>query len=165
MKKLVTTALLVVFGVATGAVWGIAADKITRGREPWLTVLMLCGLGVTVGGVSWCGGASSALIAYTFVGTACAFVALRLLYGKKSALEMFAGPHVLAVLLLLVWPAMERAKQKARELRRPNNSVQATAAARSRSLALVVFISSSCRSHPSPAAVPDLWRWALRSCK
>ena len=121
MKKLVTTALMVVFGVATGAVWGIAANKITRGREPWLTVFMLCGLGVTVGGVSWCGGASTTLIAYTFVGTACAFVALRLLYGKRSALEMFAGPHVLAVLLLLVWPAMDRAKQKARGLRRPDN--------------------------------------------
>jgi len=40
----------------------------------------------------------------------------------------------------------------------PNKSVQATAAARFRFLALVVFIRSSCRPHPSPAAVPDLWR-------
>jgi hypothetical protein len=39
-----------------------------------------------------------------------------------------------------------------------NNSVQATAAARFRFLALVFFIQSSCRSHPSPAALPDLWR-------
>jgi hypothetical protein len=41
-----------------------------------------------------------------------------------------------------------------------NQEVQATAAARFRFLALVVFIRSSCRSHPSPAAVPDLCRWA-----
>jgi hypothetical protein len=43
----------------------------------------------------------------------------------------------------------------------PNKSVQATAAARFRFLALVVFIRFSCRSHPSPAAVPDLYRSAL----
>jgi hypothetical protein len=41
-----------------------------------------------------------------------------------------------------------------------NQSVQATAAARFRFLALVVFIHSFCRSHPSPAAVPDLYRWS-----
>jgi hypothetical protein len=41
-----------------------------------------------------------------------------------------------------------------------NQSVQATAAARFRFLALVVFIHSFCRSHPSPAAVPDLYRSA-----
>jgi hypothetical protein len=43
---------------------------------------------------------------------------------------------------------------------RPNKSVQATTAARFRFLALVVFIRSFCRSHPSPAAVPDLCRSA-----
>jgi hypothetical protein len=42
----------------------------------------------------------------------------------------------------------------------PNKEVQATAAARFRFLALVFFIQSVCRSHLSPAAVPDLWRWA-----
>jgi len=40
----------------------------------------------------------------------------------------------------------------------PNKSVQATAAARFRFLALVFFIQSSHRPHPSPAAVPDLGR-------
>jgi len=42
-----------------------------------------------------------------------------------------------------------------------NNSVQATAAARFRFLALVVFIRSFCRARSLSAAVPDLWRWAL----
>jgi len=40
----------------------------------------------------------------------------------------------------------------------PNESVQATAAARFRFLALVFTIQSSRRSYPSLAAVPDLWR-------
>jgi hypothetical protein len=43
----------------------------------------------------------------------------------------------------------------------PNESVQATAAARFRSLALVLFIRSLCRPQSSPAAVPDLWRSAV----
>ena len=42
--------------------------------------------------------------------------------------------------------------------RSPNKSVQATAAARFRFLGPGDFIRFSCRSHPSPAAVPDLWR-------
>jgi hypothetical protein len=42
---------------------------------------------------------------------------------------------------------------------RHNKSVQATAASRFRFLASVVFLHSSCRPHPSPAAVPDLCRW------
>jgi hypothetical protein len=126
MKKVIATILMAVFGVATGAVWGIAADKITRGREPWLTLLMLCGLGIMVGAVSWCGGASPMVTVYTFVGTAGAFAALRLLYGKRNALEMFAGPHVLALLILLLWPALERAKQRARELRGRHHSVERT---------------------------------------
>jgi hypothetical protein len=40
-------------------------------------------------------------------------------------------------------------------------TVQATAAAPFRFLALVVFIRSCCRSRLSPAAVPDLCRWAI----
>ena len=39
-----------------------------------------------------------------------------------------------------------------------NKSVQATAAARFRFLALVVFIPSFCRARSLSAAVPDLWR-------
>ena len=42
----------------------------------------------------------------------------------------------------------------------PNKSVQATAAARFRFLALGDFVRSSRRPQPSPAAVPDLWRSA-----
>jgi hypothetical protein len=48
--------------------------------------------------------------------------------------------------------------------RKPNKSVQATAAAHFRFLALAFFIQSVCRSHLSPAAVPDLGRYtALRA--
>ncbi len=43
---------------------------------------------------------------------------------------------------------------------KPNKSVQATAAARFRFLALVFFMHPSRRPHPSLAAVPDLGRWA-----
>jgi hypothetical protein len=46
-------------------------------------------------------------------------------------------------------------------MRVPNKSVQATAAAPFRFLALVVFIRASCHPHPPPAAVPDLWRSAF----
>jgi hypothetical protein len=41
---------------------------------------------------------------------------------------------------------------------KPNQSVQETAAARFRFLALLVFTRAFCRSHPSLAAVSDLCR-------
>ena len=44
----------------------------------------------------------------------------------------------------------------------PNKSVQATAAGRFHSLALVFFIRSLRRPPSSPAAVPDLRRYAMK---
>jgi hypothetical protein len=120
MKKIVTAVLMIPFGLATGGVWGVAAGTITHGREPWFTAMMLCGLGVTTGVLSWLCGVTQTVAAYTFFGTGCAFVALRLFFGKGSAMEMFAGPHVFAVLLLLMWPALQRAKQRQRDIVGPN---------------------------------------------
>src|SRR5882672_10580608 len=123
MKKTLTTIFIVPFALTTGGVWGVGAYKMTRGKEPWFTVSMLCGLAITVAALAWFGGVSSQVAAYTFLGTGCAFVALRSFFGKGSAIEMFVAPHLVAVLLLLLWPAMQRARQRQRDLHAPNHNV------------------------------------------
>jgi hypothetical protein len=130
MKKTLAAIFILPFALTTGGVWGVAASKITRGKEPWFTVSMLCGLAITIAALSWFGGVSSRVAAYTFLGTGCTFVALRSFFGKGSAIEMFVGPHLIAVLLLLLWPALERAKQRQRDLHGPNHSVERTGASR-----------------------------------
>ena len=86
------------------------------------------------------------------------FVAL---YWVIQAVDRFRNPlHgalvviVLAVFYALAVPGWVHSRASGC----PNKSVQATAAARFRFPALVFFAQSSCRLHPSPAAVPDLCR-------
>jgi hypothetical protein len=125
MRKVVTTVLLVPFALTTGGVWGVAAHAVARDREPWFTGAMLCGLAITIASLSWLCGVSGTVALFTFLGTGCAFVVLRLLFGKGSAIEMFAGPHIFAVLLLLMWPSIQRARERHRALDGPNQRVQA----------------------------------------
>jgi hypothetical protein len=126
MRKLVTTVLLVPFGLITGGIWGVVAHAVARDREPWFTGAMLCGLAVTIASLSWLCGVPGTTALFAFLGTGCVFVVLRLLFGKGSAVEMFAGPHIFAVLLLLIWPSVQRARERHRPLDGPSQRVQAT---------------------------------------
>jgi len=127
MRKVAATILLVPFALATGGVWGVAADRITRGKEPWFTTCMLCGLAITIAAMSWLCGCSPPVAAWTLVGTGMAFMALRCLFGKGSAMEMFVGPHLVAVMLLLLWPPLQRALGKHKDPG-PNQSAAANSA-------------------------------------
>jgi hypothetical protein len=124
MKKIIWAISVAVFGLASGGVWGIAAGKATSEKEPWFTLLMLSGLAITIGTFSWLGDVPRRVATYTFLGTASVFIAARLLFGKRSSLEMFAGPHIAAIIFLVLWPALERAKQRERELLEQNRRVE-----------------------------------------
>jgi len=125
VKKIAAMILLVPFAMASGLFWGIAAGKIAKDKEPWFTLLMLCGLAVSVVVMTPLGGASVRMAAWVFLGTGILYVGLRFLFGKGSSLEMFAVPHLLAVMILLLLPALDRARQRARELRKPNQGAAA----------------------------------------
>lgn len=114
MKRGASVVLLIPFAVLTGLVWGLAAGRLSRGREPWFTSLMLSGLAVTVVGLSFLCGVPHRITGYTFLGTGSFFLALRLVFGKRAALEMFVGPHLFAILLLLMWPSIQRAHERHR---------------------------------------------------
>jgi len=117
---------MIPFALVGGLFWGIAADKIAKDKEPWFTLLMLGGLAISVVVMASLSGASIRMAAWAFVVTGVLYVGLRCLFGKGSRLEMFFVPHVLAIMMLLFLPAFERARKRARELRKPNHALEPT---------------------------------------
>jgi MFS family permease len=122
MKKAAGIVFIVLFALAGGVFYGVIADKLFKGREPWFTVFMLLGLALSVGIMTWLSGASHTLSAWVFVITGILYMVARMAFGKGSALEMFFAPHVIALMILLLQPASERAHEKAGLLREQQHS-------------------------------------------
>ena len=151
MKKAATTLLLIPFALLGGLPYGLIADRIFREREPWFTLCMLCGLGVTVCAMTWLGGTSPMTAAWVFAGTGALFVALRLLFGSGSAFEMFFVTHILAVLSLLLPPAFAHVREKTGRSHgmRPNQSTAASVLSAVR-LSVAGNLSAPCALPPPP---------------
>lgn len=98
--------LLIPYALASGLAYGLVAHKTVGEKEPWFTLLMLCGLAFTVAAIAWLGGIAWTYAAWTFAGTGLLYVLLRLLFGRGAAAEMIAFPQVIAVLALLFWAVL-----------------------------------------------------------
>jgi hypothetical protein len=129
MKKIGATILLIPFALVGGLFYGLIADKIFKDREPWFTSFMLLCLALSICIMTWLCGASHTLAIWVFLGTGALYLVARFSFGKGSALEMFFAPHFIALMILMLQPALERAHEKARLLheQRPNNSPEPTA--------------------------------------
>ena len=121
MKKMLTAVLLIPYALVGGLFYGVIADKLFKEREPWFTTFMLLGLAVSIGVLALLCHVSYVMAFWVFVGTGVFYAALRIKFGKGSALEMFYGPHLIAVMIVLLHPALERAQEKAKLLR--DNSI------------------------------------------
>ncbi len=111
MKIVTTILLLSFFSLVGGFIYGLIAGRVSKGREPWFTLCMLCGLGVSVCAVAWLTGASWTVAVGVFVGASLLFAILRKLFGRGSDLEMFILTHVFAIMLLLLFPAIKKARR------------------------------------------------------
>ena len=142
MKKFVEIVIAIPFALAFGLFYGLVADKLTKGREPWFTLFMVLGLGMTVCIMRWLCGASWSAAVWVFIGTGILFLASRLMFGKKSAHEMIIVPHICIILILALHPALERAKEKARHIReeQPNKSLEPTAVGAGSSASRFTFV-------------------------
>jgi hypothetical protein len=99
--------LLIVFatpllGVLMGGVYWLAAVKLSGGREPWLGLLLLLGIAVTVFG----GGSALQIpllnLGLPFVVASVSLLVIRRIYGDLARnLEHFGIVHVFAVVLVL----------------------------------------------------------------
>jgi hypothetical protein len=98
------------------AAYGVTAEKLSKGRDPWLSILMLTGLAVTGATMNFAGGVSAKAAAWTVFAAIVVYILLRLLFGRGSAFEVFFAIHFAAFLFWILWPQLERAKLKQQRL-------------------------------------------------
>ena len=83
-----------VLGVRMGAIYAIPAMRLTKQRDPWLTVLLGCRLAMTVfGSGSLAGGQASALAWVFSVSVVLLLVARKAYGGLGHRLERFGVVH------------------------------------------------------------------------
>lgn len=100
--------LLIPYALVSGLAYGLVAHKLAGEREPWFTLLMLCGLAFTISAIAWLGGIAWAYAIWTFAGMGLLYVLMRLWFGRGAASEILAFPQIIAVLVLFCWPIFQR---------------------------------------------------------
>lgn len=112
-----------VLGVLLGGIYSIPAMKITNERDPWLTLLLVLGLGCTVFGIGFLGGTPFIWSLAVFaLGIILALLA-RWLHGSLGHnLERFGMVHMLVLMLALGLAAVARHKKE-----EPNKPAHPTA--------------------------------------
>lgn len=107
-KKLSDTVTVVLFavpvlGLLMGGVYSMPAIHFTRGREPWLSILLSVGLAVTVFGVGSVLHVPLVYLAVIWVFTIGLLLGARALLGSLDHnLERFGMVHALALLITFV---------------------------------------------------------------
>ncbi|MGK3996719.1 hypothetical protein [Sorangium sp. So ce1024] len=90
-------------GVVFGGIYSVSAIKLSRGRDPWLSVLLLSGLACTVISAGFLLQIPAARLGGVCVVLAAAFfVVRRVLGGLDRNLERFGLVHLLALVLMVV---------------------------------------------------------------
>jgi hypothetical protein len=112
MKKTLLILLCIPFCIPfvfmSGLGYGFIAQKLVGNREPWYTLCLLGGFATTIALLTWATGTPTTWAVSAFAGTGVLYLALRLLCGSSSALEMLVPTHILAILAMLSWPAYEK---------------------------------------------------------
>jgi hypothetical protein len=93
---------LPLIGVLFGGIYSVPAIKLSRGRDPWLSVLLLSGLALTVFGAGFLLRIPVARLGGVYAVAVVALLAVRrALGGLERNLERFGIVHLLALLLVL----------------------------------------------------------------
>jgi hypothetical protein len=88
-------------GILFGGIYSVPAIQLSRGRDPWLSVLLLSGLALTVFGAGSLLRIPAGRLAGVYVVAAVAFfVVRRVLGGLERNLERFGVVHLFALMLV-----------------------------------------------------------------
>jgi hypothetical protein len=115
-KRFALFILMIPHALVGGAFYAFLAHKFFGNREPWVTLFMLCGLGLSIGVIGRFVGASNGVLVAVYIGAGLLFVTLRLFFGRGSGVETFFVAHWSAVLLLVVMPSFIQAREKAKRI-------------------------------------------------
>lgn len=92
-----------IVGLLLGAVYSWPAVTVTKGREPWLTLLLTVGLAVSVGGLGRVLQANSAYLAIVWAASVALLLLVRAsLGGFDRNLERFGIVHVAALVFTVL---------------------------------------------------------------
>ena len=96
IKLIFAGCLLMTFG---GGIWSFPALKLTRSREPWLTLCLLAGLAGTVVGVRYLLSGGFRYDLWSWLGAVAAFLCFRFAMRARRSLEPFFAAHMVALLI------------------------------------------------------------------
>ena len=89
-------------GFLFGGIYSFPAIKLTRGKEPWLGILLAAGLAVTIFGIGLPGHLSVPLLALLWVCSILLLLLARWFFGPlNDSLEHFGIVHVITLILVL----------------------------------------------------------------
>jgi hypothetical protein len=92
-----------VVGILMGGAYSLPAIRITKGRDPWLTILLAVGLSITVLGIGIIAREPWVHLAVVLVVGGLLLVAMRSLFGSfKGNLERFGLVHMATLLVLWI---------------------------------------------------------------
>jgi hypothetical protein len=106
--KVIICIVLIAWSYFGSIFYGAISQKLTRGREPWFTIIMLSGLVATIYITSLVSGATLNTGIWTLAVAGALFLAMRLYFGKSSSIELFVSPHLIAVFSPLLLPLLYR---------------------------------------------------------
>lgn len=88
-----------VLAVMLGGLYSLPAIKLTRGREPWLSILLGLGLAITIAALGLPAGLSWPVLAILWVVCLLLMMAARWFYGSLGeSLESFGIVHMVALM-------------------------------------------------------------------
>jgi hypothetical protein len=88
-------------GVLFGGIYSVPAIKLSRGRDPWLSALLLSGLALTVFGAGFLLRIPAGRLGGVYVVVAVAFFLVRRAFGGlERSLERFGIVHLSALVLV-----------------------------------------------------------------
>lgn len=128
-KKQIENAVLVIFalpmlGIILGGIYSIPAMQVTREKDPWLTLLLILGLGCTVLGMGFLTGTPFVWSATLWiVGIALLLVSRRLHGSLGHNLERFGVVHYpILFISVLLGPLADRLQSRTQREAVPNGA-------------------------------------------
>lgn len=88
-------------GALMGGIYSFPAEYITKRREPWLTLMLACGLACTVFGLGFLFHLPQQWTMHVWLASVGALLLVRIFFGVKNNIEYFGIVHVVTLLVML----------------------------------------------------------------
>lgn len=99
-------------GLMLGAIYSWPAMVVTKERDPWLTLLLALGLGITVFGVGIFSHIPLSYLAAVWLLAVILLLLVRSAFGLTGNIEHFGMAHILTILLVLLASVFSNAQRK-----------------------------------------------------